>query len=147
MTLVRRVALLTGTAGLMAAAAASLHAQAPGNAPAAPVASGAVALRAMPRGTLLQATDVGGDAAASVFGYETQRVIAAGELLRAPAIAPPAAVRAGESITVRVETNGITVTREGTALGTARVGQQVRVRIGQHSLSGIAAALGVVRLP
>lgn len=147
MSAVRRLALITGVAGLLAAAAATVRAQAPLTAQDTPSASGAVALRAMPRGTVLQAADVGGESAASVVGYETQRVIAAGEVLRAPAIAPAAAVRAGESVTVRVESNGITVTRLGTALSTGRVGQPVRVRLGQHSLSGIAAAPGVVRLP
>jgi len=144
MTIVRRLALFVGAAGLLAAAAATLRAQ---DAPGAAGTSVAVALRAMPRGTVLQAADVGGDAAVSVLGFETQRVIAAGEPLRAPAIAPAAAVRSGDAVTVRVETNGITVTREGISLGTARIGQPVRVRLGQHSLSGIAVAPGVVRLP
>jgi flagella basal body P-ring formation protein FlgA len=140
MPALRRLALLIGAVGLLAAAA-SLHAQ------DAPASASPVALRALARGTVLQPADVGGEAAASVLGFETQRVIAAGEALRAPAIAPAAAVRAGELVTVRVEVDGITVTRSGTALNSGRVGQTVRVRLGQHSLSGTATAPGVVRLP
>jgi flagella basal body P-ring formation protein FlgA len=153
MTLLRRLALLAGSAGLLAALASSLAAQtvAPsGQAGLAGsgqgLASVPLALRAMPRGTVLQAGDVSGDATL-VIGYETQRVVAAGEPLRAPAIAPAAVVRAGDAVTVRVEMSGITVTRPGIALGAARAGAPVRVRIGQHSLSGVAVAPGVVRLP
>ncbi|MDQ8153265.1 MAG: flagellar basal body P-ring formation chaperone FlgA [Gemmatimonadota bacterium] len=152
MTMLRRLALLAGSAGLLAALASSLAAQAPAL-PSAPEGMASVAatstplaLRALPRGTVLQAGDVSGDAAL-VIGYETQRVVAAGEPLRAPAIAPAAAVRSGDAVTVRVEMNGITVTRLGIALGNARAGAPVRVRIGQHSLSGVAVAPGVVRLP
>jgi flagellar basal body P-ring formation protein FlgA len=140
----RRLAIFIGAAGLLVALAAALPAQAP-QTTAAPVV--AVALRTLPRGTVLQPADVGGDAAESVLGFETQRVITAGETLRAPAIAPAAVVRSGDSVSVRVEVGGITVSRPGIALGTARLGQPVRVRFGQHSLSGIAAAPGVVRLP
>jgi flagellar basal body P-ring formation protein FlgA len=142
---VRRLAIIAGTAGLLAALASSVWAQAPRGL-AGDSASAPVATRAMPRGTVLQASDVAGDPSA-VLGFETQRVIAAGEALRAPAIAPAAAVRAGEAVTVRVELDGITVTRQGTSLGAARAGQPVRVRIGPHSMSGIAVAPGVVRLP
>jgi flagella basal body P-ring formation protein FlgA len=137
----RRLAQLVGIAGLLAALAASLQAQA-SQAPAT-----VVALRALPRGTVLQVADVGGEAFESVLGYETQRVIAAGEVLRAPAIAPAAIVRSGDSVSVRVELGGVSVSRRGLALGTARPGQSVRVRLGQHSLSGIATAPGVVLLP
>lgn len=153
--MLRRIALMVGVAGLLAAAAASLSAQAPqapngpqanGEALAPQALSGPIALRTMPRGTVLQATDVGGDASA-VLGLETQRLITAGELLRAPAVAPAAVVRSGEAVTVRVEKDGIIVTRQGIALGMARIGQPVRVRVGPHSLSGIAVAAGVVRLP
>jgi len=148
-TTLRRIALYIGAAGLLAAVAASLGAQAPqavADGGGAAASSGPVALRTMPRGTVLQAADIGGDAS-SVIGFETQRIITAGETLRAPAIAPAAVVHAGDAVTLRVELDGITVTRQGTALGTARVGQPVRVRLGQHSMSGIAAAPGVVRLP
>ncbi len=137
----RRLAMLVGIAGLLAALAASVQAQVP------QARTGAVALRALPRGTVLQVADVGGEAFESVLGYETQRVIAAGELLRAPAIAPAAIVRSGDSVSVRVELAGVSASRRGLALGTARLGQPVRVRLGQHSLSGIATAPGVVLLP
>jgi flagella basal body P-ring formation protein FlgA len=154
----RRIAIVVGAAGLLAALAASLGAQqasttvasnTPPLALAAPaiMQSGPVALRTIARGTILQAEDVGGEGAAAVLGFEAQRLITAGELLRAPAIAPAPVVRAGDSITIRVEMGGVIVTRPGTALGNARPGQPVRVRIGQSSLSGIAAAPGVVRLP
>ena len=146
-TFLRRLAIVAGSAGLLAALASSVHAQAPQGLQESAAVAGAVATRTLPRGTILQASDVTGDAAASVLGFETQRVITAGESLRAPAIAPAAAIRAGETVTVRVEMSGIIVTRPGVALGTARVGQPVRVRLGQHSLSGIADAPGVVRLP
>ncbi len=146
MTLFRRVAIVAGTAGLLAALASTLKAQTVQGPHELASAGGPVALRMMPRGTVLQAADVGGDAA-SVLGFETQRVISAGETLRAPAIAPAAIVRTGDAITVRVEMDGITVTRAGIALGTARIGAPVRVRLGQHSLSGTAVAPGVVRLP
>lgn len=143
MDALRRFAILVGIAGLLVAFAASLQAQAPqgGQAPGV-----AVALRTLPRGTVLQAADVGGDAS-SVLGFETQRIVSAGEPLRVPTIAPAAVVRSGDSVSVRVEMNGISVSRPGIALGTARVGQSVRVRFGLYSLSGIAAAPGVVRLP
>jgi flagella basal body P-ring formation protein FlgA len=150
MLALRRIAELVGAAGLLVALTASLQAQAPQF--AAPQAtpqpiSGAVALRLLPRGTVLQAADVGGDSSASVLGYETQRIIAVGETLRAPAIAPAAIVRSGDAVSVRVDVDGISVSRRGIALGNARLGQPVRVRFGLHSLSGIATAPGVVRLP
>lgn len=140
----RRFAILVSAAGLLVALAASLPAQTP-QGPQTPAL--AVALRAIPRGAVLQAEDVGGDAAASVLGLQAQRMIAAGEVLRTPAIAPAAVVRSGDSVSVRVEVDGVAVSRPGIALGTARAGQPVRVRLGQYSLSGIAIAPGVVRLP
>lgn len=140
----RRVALGVGIAGLLVALAAALQAQAPH---AAPASDGAVALRALPRGTVLQAADVGGAGFERVLGFETQRVIALGETLRAPAIAPAAIVRSGDSVSVRADVGGVSASRRGIALGTARLGQPVRVRLGQHSVSGIATAPGVVRLP
>lgn len=136
----RRIAMGVGVAGLLVALAAALQAQ-------APAAEGAVALRALPRGTVLQAADVGGAGVERVLGFETQRVIAVGEALRAPAIAPAAIVRSGDSVSVRADVAGVSASRRGIALGTARLGQPVRVRFGQHSLSGIATAPGVVRLP
>ena len=145
MTFVRRFAILAGSAGLLAALASSLWGQTP-RGPQADSTSTPVAARALARGVVLQSSDVNGDAS-SVLGFETQRVITAGEPLRAPAIAPAASVRAGDAVTVRVEMGGVVVTRPGTALSAARAGQPVRVRIGQHSLSGIAVAPGVVRLP
>lgn len=158
MPLLRRAAIVAGTAALLGAAGSALGAQALA-APSAPVAGAAVvavatgsatdgplAVRTLPRGTVLQAADVRGDAT-GVVGFETQRVVTAGEPLRAPAIAPVAVVRAGEAVTVRVAYEGVVVTRSGIALGNARTGQPVRVRLGQHSLSGTAVASGVVQLP
>jgi len=158
----RRVALAAVTAGLLAAPTSLLGAQARPvpqalQAPRAPqaaiasalgglAATGPIALRTLPRGTVLQGSDVGGDAT-GIVGFETQRVVVAGEPLRSPAIAPAAVVHAGDTVTARVEHDGVIVTRSGIALGTARLGQPVRVRLGQHSLSGIAVASGVVLLP
>lgn len=139
----RRLAIFVGIVGLLVAIAGSLPAQAP-QGPQAP--SVAIALRTLPRGTVLQAADVSGDAG-GVLGFETQRLVAAGEPLRAPTIAPAAIVRAGDAVSVRVEMSGVSVSRPAIALGTARLGQPVRVRFGMYSVSGIATAPGVVRLP
>lgn len=108
------------------------------------------AARALARGQTLAAADVDGPAgeAARLVGWTTRRVIAAGEVLRAPAVAPPAAVRAGETVAVVYAADGVTLRLNGTAAADAPLGGRVTVRVDmRRRLEGVVEAPGVVRLP
>lgn len=64
-------------------------------------------------------------------GWITRRMVRAGEPLRAPAVVPPPAITAGDTVTiVWMLPDGIRVTRAGVALGSAGTGEPVLVRIG-----------------
>lgn len=104
------------------------------------------------RGQVLARTDIaanGSDAQIGEFiGWITRRPIRIGELLRAPALAPPDLVRSGDSVTVRLMIADVSVAREGTATMSGALGARVRVRLdARHSVTGVVAGPELVRLP
>jgi flagella basal body P-ring formation protein FlgA len=121
------------------------------------VARTAVAARDVERGEVLAATDIvwqdtvvwGGPATRPdvEVGWVAHRRIAAGSVLRAPALGPPAAVSAGQPVKLIWRGAGLEVTTAATAAGTAAVGAQVMVRTASgQRLSGIVEAPGTVRI-
>ncbi len=125
-----------------------------------------VAARALARGQVLTADDItfapaprpGAGAAARPVpaprspvpgpGWTTRRMISAGEVLRAPAVAPPAAVRAGEPVALVYQADGITLRLAGTAAADAPLGARVPVRVDtRRRFEGVVAGPGLVRLP
>jgi flagella basal body P-ring formation protein FlgA len=116
-----------------------------------------VAARALPRGHPLAPSDmeVGGEvrwgpppAAAETVaepGWQTARALARGEVLRAPAVRPPPAVRPGDPVEVVWRRGSVSATTSGTAAGAASLGGEVAVRLGGgRRLSGLVVAAGVV---
>jgi flagella basal body P-ring formation protein FlgA len=131
------------------------------------------AARALPRGVVLTAEDIAaGESAPSsliaqrsaLIGWTTRRVIAAGEPLRAPAVAPPsdaaaagsaatrlaggaAVVRAGQKVVVVYRDAGLELRLGGVAAQDGAVGARVGVRLdARRRLEGTVVAPGVVRL-
>jgi flagella basal body P-ring formation protein FlgA len=79
------------------------------------------------------------------LGWVTRRVVREGERLRPPAVAPPSVILAGSPVTVVWEVDGLRLTREGTALGPAQLGDPVIVRLdAQRRVTGTAAGPGLV---
>jgi flagella basal body P-ring formation protein FlgA len=128
---------------------------------AAVVATVPVAAHALPRGHVLTAEDIAlapdavpVDARRSTLtgpiGWVTRRMIAAGEALRAPAVAPPDAVRAGQPVAVVYRDGGLALRLAGTATSNAPVGQRVAVRVESNGrtrrLEGTVVAAGVVAI-
>lgn len=132
-------------------------------------AGGLYAARAIPRGTVLTADDIEVRGAASssrlaprssLVGWTTRRVIAAGEPLRAPAVAPPAgaavtapastsgsAVSAGQPVAVVYRDAGVELRLQGVAAQAGAVGARVGVRLdARRRLEGTVVAPGVVRV-
>ncbi|HEY0970386.1 MAG TPA: flagellar basal body P-ring formation chaperone FlgA [Gemmatimonadales bacterium] len=115
-----------------------------------------VAKRDLPRGVAITVTDVDVVVTASAstrarggerpgLGWVTRRVVRAGEALRPPTVAPPPVVHAGGPVTVVWIVDGIRVTREGTALGTALAGERVVVRVdAQRRVTGTVTGPGLV---
>jgi len=66
--------------------------------------------------------------AADVVGLNARRTIAPGTLLSAGLVELPVLVRRGDRLGVSARSGGITVQINGEALGTARLGERVRVR-------------------
>ena len=62
-------------------------------------------------------------------GWVTRRVIAAGEVLRAPAVEPPSAVSANQQVAVEWTDQNIRLTMRGIATRNAPVGSRVSVRM------------------
>jgi flagellar basal body P-ring formation protein FlgA len=82
----------------------------------------------------------------SPLGSITRRVIAEGEPLHAPAIAPAPLVTAGQQVELLWTSGGIHLTLHGTALARARHGDQVWVRLdARRRILGIAIAPGMVQ--
>lgn len=113
-----------------------------------------LAARDLQRGVVLAAEDIAPVAAADPatpaerrVGWVTRRVIAAGEPLRHPAVAPPEAVRSGEPVDVVWRQGGLELRAKGTATRSATVGERISVRVGPHRrLDGVVAGPGLVRL-
>ena len=127
------VVALTALALLTARIAA---AQAP-SATSAPTRRVAVATRVLPRGTTLTADDFAvrdtvfrgaGDTTSVAPGWVTRRTIAAGEVLRAPAVEAPAVVTANEPVQVEWADHNVVLTVRGIAGRSGAVGDRVPVR-------------------
>ncbi|HEX5581975.1 MAG TPA: flagellar basal body P-ring formation chaperone FlgA [Gemmatimonadaceae bacterium] len=118
-----------------------------------------VARRDLPRGVAITATDFDVVVNASPsrarsdtrsdarpgLGWVTRRVVRKGEPLRPPTVAPPPVIHSGSPVTVVWLVDGIRVTREGTALGTAHAGERVVVRVdAQRRVTGVASGPGLV---
>jgi flagella basal body P-ring formation protein FlgA len=120
-----------------------------------------VATRDLARGDTLQAADVAlvdtllvwrwtgapADTARAVTGWVARRAIAKGELLRAPAVAPPPVVASGSTVTAIWQDGPVRLVLTGVALNTAAAGAPVGVRIDRtRRLDGVAVAPNTVRL-
>jgi len=80
-------------------------------------------------------------------GWVTRRRIAAGDALREPAVGPPLAVRAGETVEAVWSRGGITLTLPVRAAGSAVVGERVAVRTESgRRIQAIAVEPGRVRI-
>ncbi|BAH37346.1 MAG TPA: flagella basal body P-ring formation protein FlgA [Gemmatimonas aurantiaca] len=121
----------------------------------------AVAARAMVRGETLQAEDItlvdttivwrwssiDPDTTRPSAGWVTRRAIAAGEVLRAPAVMAPPVVTSGAAVTAIWQDGPLRLVLAGVATNTAAVGAPVSVRIDRNRrLDGIAIAPNTVRL-
>jgi flagella basal body P-ring formation protein FlgA len=121
----------------------------------------AVAAHALERGHVLVADDialVAPDAlgtraplpahrAPTLIGWTTKRVIAPGEALREPSVAPPNAIEAGQPVTVFWRDSGIEVRLKGVAANAAATGGRVTVRVdARRRLDGIAVSPGLVQI-
>jgi flagella basal body P-ring formation protein FlgA len=118
---------------------------------------GPVAARALARGHVLTDEDIatagasGGStlcaSRSTLLGSITRRVIAPGEPLRAPSIAPPNVIESGQPVAVVWREPGIEVRLKGVAANAAAVGDRVTVRVdGRRRLEGVAVAPGLVQL-
>ena len=117
-----------------------------------------MATRRIPRGTLLTEADFAfeesvrwGPPAGSTSkpqpGWQAERRLEAGEELRTPAVRPAVAVRTGDRVKIIWRTGRIELTLSGVAIGTARPGETVDVRLDAgRRLRGVAGADGAVRV-
>lgn len=108
-----------------------------------------VATRRLPRGTVLTPRDlaparraVGGILRSSYTpaapGWVTRRVIQAGEVLRAPAVAPAPLVAAGQPVRFTLYQDGLALTLDGTAPVAGALGDTIPVRLGaRRQLRGV----------
>ena len=138
---------------MLAAGLADAHALAAQALGAPPTSAAAPrAARPLARGESLAAADIvaapGDTLASHLVGWTTRRVIAAGEVLRAPAVTPPAAVRAGDHVAVVWQQAGVALRLAGTAAADAALGSHVAVRVDtRRRFEGTVTAPGVVTLP
>lgn len=80
-------------------------------------------------------------------GWVTRRHIAAGEVLRAPAVTPPPMISSGATVTAIWQDGPLKLVLSGVATNTATIGAPVGVRIDRtRRLDGIAIAPNTVRL-
>ena len=114
-----------------------------------------VAARALARGLTLTADHIaavdgkGGSALcalrSALVGSQTRRLIAAGEPLREPAVAPPNVVAANAPVAVVYRDTGIEVRLKGVAQNAAPLGGRVTVHVDvRRRLDGVVVAPGVV---
>jgi flagella basal body P-ring formation protein FlgA len=110
------------------------------------------AARTLERGAVLSLRDLdfapGEEAGArDLVGWVTRRVIAEGESLRPPAIAPGGVIRSGDEVQVIWAQGGLEVRMAGRAMNAAAAGERVNVRLdGSRRLQGVALGAGRVRL-
>lgn len=97
----------------------------------------AFAAHAIPRGTVLAADDIEFRSATTAAatgrtevspGWVTRRMIAAGEVLRSPAVIAPQVVTANESVQVEWIDGNVRLTMRSVATRNAGVGDRVTVR-------------------
>ena len=118
-----------------------------------------VAARALPRGAVLEQKDIAyrpaaslpgtaaGTRAAAAAGWVTKRVIAEGEPLREPAVAPPALIRSGDVVQVVWTDGALELRLTGRAMNAATAGGRVTVRVDtERRFEGVATAPGQVRM-
>lgn len=120
-----------------------------------------VATRAMARGETLQSADIAvkdtvivwrwngvvPDTTRAQAGWVTHRPIAAGEVLRAPAVTPPPVITTGSTVKAIWQDGPLTLVMSGVATNTAALGAPVGIRIDRtRRLDGIAVAPNTVRL-
>jgi flagella basal body P-ring formation protein FlgA len=138
---------LTALAGLIAPA---LAAQQPSTQKVA------IATHALARGAVLGLGDIvyrdstlrfPSDTSVIVPGWVTRRMIAAGEVLRAPAVEAPAAVSANEPVELEYQDQNVRLTVRGTATRRGSMGERVGVRTEQgRRMEGTVVAPGRVRI-
>ena len=146
-----RSILLTGIAVVVAVAAVASCAGAQASVTRVPVAA-----RSLARGTVIATTDIiykdsavraAGDSSRVAPGWVTRRMIAAGEVLRAPAVEPPNVVLANQSVDVEWKEENIALTLRGIVTRNAGVGDRVTVRTESgRRFEGIVVAPGRVRI-
>jgi flagellar basal body P-ring formation protein FlgA len=122
----------------------------------APVMRVALAARALARGTVITTDDIvykdstvraAGDSSRVAPGWVTRRMIAAGELLRAPAVEPPNVVLANQTVDVEWKDENIVLSLRGIATKSGATGDRVAVRMESgRRLEGIVVAPGRVRI-
>ena len=119
-----------------------------------------VATRALQRGDTLRAADIAvvdtsivwrwntpPDTTRAQPGWITRRTIAAGEVLRSPAVGAAPVVKAGTQVSVIYQDGPVRIMLTGIATGNAALGAPVGVRIdATRRLDGIAIAANTVRL-
>jgi flagella basal body P-ring formation protein FlgA len=115
-----------------------------------------VAARDLARGEVLALTDIVSvsssasadeNAADSLVGWTTRRVISAGEPLRAPAVSPPDLVKAGDTVQAVWRGKTIELSIGGTAAGSAALGERVLVRVdARRRLEGVVIGPALVQL-
>lgn len=147
---------LIAIAAILALTARLAGAQVPAAAVHAPTIRVAVAARALARGAVLSDSDItwrdttvrGSIEATTVAaGWVTRRVIAAGELLRSPAVEPPVLVSANEPVEVEFRDGNVRLSIAGIAARDAALGERVPVRteLGRR-MEGTVVARGRVRI-
>jgi flagella basal body P-ring formation protein FlgA len=116
----------------------------------------AIASRALARGTVITVDDIiykdstvraAGDSSRVAPGWVTRRMIAAGELLRAPAVEPPNVVLANQTVDVEWKDQNVALTLRGIVTRSAAIGDRVTVRTESgRRFEGTVIASGRVRI-
>lgn len=116
----------------------------------------AFATRAIARGAVLTANDFEYRDSTSrapldtnqiSSGWVTRRTIAAGEVLREPAVEPPDLVSANEPVEIEWKDQNISLTMRGTATRNGALGEHVTVRTEQGKrIEATVVAAGRVRI-
>ena len=115
-----------------------------------------VATRAMARGTVIGASDFAmrvttvrgiADTSSAIVGWVTRRAIAAGEVLRTPAIEAPNVVTANQAVQVEWQDRDVRLTLRGIATRNASIGERIAVRTDSgRRMEATVVAPGRVRL-
>ncbi|MBW3627776.1 MAG: flagellar basal body P-ring formation chaperone FlgA [Gemmatimonadetes bacterium] len=142
----------------LAACAALVLLALPGRAAGQSESRIAVAARSLPRGAVLQSSDIAyrpstgavqstASRAEPAAGWVTRRMISEGEPLREPAVAPPPLIKAGDAVQVVYRDGSMELRVAGRAMNAAVAGGRVTVRVDtERRFEGVATAAGLVRL-